>query len=165
MRVRRKQRQSGQAMIEVALMAPWIFFLFVGVFDFGFYAASLISVQNAARDAALRTATFNIQSTTDACQAAIDDLKWMANARSLTTTCSAPITVTLDTLCGASTPASIPCPNGRPSNPQCADCLLDPTAASVVAKVTYDTIPLIPIPGILPGKMTLVRTAEARIIQ
>ena len=29
-------------MVEVALLSPWIFFLFVGIFDFGFYAFAVI---------------------------------------------------------------------------------------------------------------------------
>ena len=51
--MRRKKRngESGSAMVEVALLAPWIFFLFVGVFDMGFYSYMAICVENAARAA------------------------------------------------------------------------------------------------------------------
>ena len=55
MSVNLRHRNGGNAVIEVALMAPWIFFLFVGVLDFGFYAYSFISVENAARAAVLLT--------------------------------------------------------------------------------------------------------------
>ncbi len=44
-----KRRQRGGSLVEVALLAPWIFFLFVGIFDFGFYAYAAICTQNAAR--------------------------------------------------------------------------------------------------------------------
>ena len=49
---RRKKGQSGSSIVEVALLSPWIFFLFVGIFDFGFYAYAAICTQNAARAAA-----------------------------------------------------------------------------------------------------------------
>jgi hypothetical protein len=35
-------------------------------------------------------------------------------------------------------------------------------AASRV-QVSYDTVQLIPIPGLLPGRMTITRTAELRV--
>ena len=49
MQVRGDRSESGNSVVEVALMAPWIFFLFVGVFDFGFYAYAGICMENAAR--------------------------------------------------------------------------------------------------------------------
>src|SRR5438270_8381285 len=52
---RRKER--GQAAIEVALMLPWIVLVFAAVTDFGFFAYAFISVQNAARAAALYTSS------------------------------------------------------------------------------------------------------------
>ena len=54
--LRRRKGSRGSSVVEVALMAPWIFFLFVGVFDCGFYAFALIGTQNAARQAALSAA-------------------------------------------------------------------------------------------------------------
>ena len=42
--LRRKKREAGNAMVEVALMAPWIFFLFVGIFDFGFERLNLTGI-------------------------------------------------------------------------------------------------------------------------
>jgi hypothetical protein len=38
----------------------------------------------------------------------------------------------------------------------------DGTAASS-ASVTYQTIPMIPIPGLLTGRLTLTRTAEMKV--
>ena len=52
-----KQRERGGSIVEVALLAPWIFFLFVGIFDLGFYAYGIICTQNAARAAATQTAS------------------------------------------------------------------------------------------------------------
>ena len=46
-------RRSGNSIIEVTFMMPWLLFLFVGVFDFGFYSYALIATQNAARAAAV----------------------------------------------------------------------------------------------------------------
>ena len=48
-----RRRQSGQAAVEVALMAPWIFFLFIGIFDLGFYCYSAVCTENAARAVAI----------------------------------------------------------------------------------------------------------------
>jgi len=39
----------------MALLLPWYFFLFVGTFDWGFYAHALISTEAAARTAVLYT--------------------------------------------------------------------------------------------------------------
>src|SRR5581483_2654975 len=49
---RKRRRQSGHAIVEVAFLCPWILFLFAGTFDVGFCAYSLIATQNAARVAA-----------------------------------------------------------------------------------------------------------------
>jgi hypothetical protein len=35
----------------------------------------------------------------------------------------------------------------------------------VQSSVTYQTIPLLPIPGVLMGRMTLTRTSEMRLFQ
>src|SRR5712691_6473405 len=50
----RKHTKSkrGSSMVEFCLMAPWILFLFMGTFDFGFYAYAIICTENAARVAA-----------------------------------------------------------------------------------------------------------------
>src|SRR5947207_14797502 len=48
-------KERGHAVIEVSLMAPWIFFLFMGTLDFGFYSYAIIATQNAARVAVMQT--------------------------------------------------------------------------------------------------------------
>jgi len=52
----RDKGRRGNAIVEVTLLMPWILFLFLGIFNFGFYAYALISVENAARAAAMYTA-------------------------------------------------------------------------------------------------------------
>ena len=44
-----RKRQKGSAIVETALMMPWLAFIFVGVLDFGFYSYACICTQNAAR--------------------------------------------------------------------------------------------------------------------
>ena len=53
---KRESKTSGQAIVEVSLMMPWIAFLFVGILDFGFYSYAAILLQNVAWAAALRSA-------------------------------------------------------------------------------------------------------------
>jgi hypothetical protein len=47
----------------------------------------------------------------------------------------------------------------------CADCAFayKGAATSYEAVVTYQTIPLVPIPGLLTGQLTLSRRAEERV--
>src|SRR5689334_13515139 len=49
------RRTSGHAVVEMALMAPWIFFLFMAVIDIGFFLYACITTQNAARAAVMYT--------------------------------------------------------------------------------------------------------------
>ncbi len=71
--------------MEVALMAPWIFFLFVGVFDMGFYCYAAICTQNAARAVALSYAQDGIPSIK--CTVALGELSMLPNVNG--GTCSA----------------------------------------------------------------------------
>jgi len=48
-----RTKNRGSAVVEAALMMPWLAFLFMGVFDFGFYAYASICTQNAARAVAV----------------------------------------------------------------------------------------------------------------
>jgi Flp pilus assembly protein TadG len=78
---KRKKRESGSSIVEVALLAPWIFFLFVGVFDFGFYAYAAICTQNAARAVALAAAQTSTAGVT-ACNAALGEMRMLPNVGS-----------------------------------------------------------------------------------
>ncbi len=133
----------GNAIVETAFMLPWLFFMFIAVFDFGFYAYAAIATQNAARVAALYTAS-SIATSTDAigaCVYALGELNQLPNTRTLAPPCStAPVVVTAVKLTSGTA-------DGQP--------------ASQVS-VTYTTVPLIPIP-MLMGQMQLTRVVEMRI--
>ena len=137
----RKQRSRGHSVLEVALMAPWIFLLFVGVLDFGFYAYALISTQNAARVAALHN-SISKEAASDpdssGCAMAQTELKWAAYGRTLS--CSgSPLSVNSQLVTGA-----------------------DGNDAAQVT-VTYQTMLMIPIPGVLSSQLTINRTAQTRV--
>jgi Flp pilus assembly protein TadG len=174
MPLRRKKRESGNSLVEVALLAPWIFFLFVGIFDLGFYAYGVICTENAARAAATQTAmSTGAQSNITACDAAWNELRGLPNVAQLSEDCTKlPVVVTRKTLCTQATvvPSTILCDTTDVSGNAnvCADCnsSTDPKgrAASSQVGVQYQSIPLIPIPGILTGRITITRIAEMRII-
>ena len=149
-------------MVEVALMAPWIFFLFIGVFDFGVYAYSCICAQNAARAAALSNASNGAIDNTSACLAALAELNRLPNTAGETSNCpttagtvtdARPVAVWVDKLCQFGCIAT------------CADCGVDAAAISARATVVYRTIQLIPIPGVLAGRTTITRAVEMRYMQ
>lgn len=164
----RKRGESGNSIVEVALLSPWIFFLFVGIFDLGFYTYAVICTENAARTAAIQTASGpGAQSATDACTVAWDELKGLPNVAGTSQNCTAlPVVVTQTTLCTQATvkPSTIVCTDPGP----CTDCgsTTDPTGRAASSRVTvqYQSIPLVPIPGILTGRTTITRIAEMRII-
>lgn len=139
----KRRGQNGNAIVETALMAPWIFLLFMGVLDFGFYAYAAISTQHAARVAALYTSSSstNAADSTTACAYVLKDLNDLPNMAGGVTTCGPapnPVQVTATSVTG-----------------------VDGSPASQVS-VTYQTIPLIPIPGLM-GQMTITRTAQMRV--
>ena len=51
-----KDRRRGSAVVEAALLMPWICFLFVGILDSGFYTYGAMATQNAARAVAIQSA-------------------------------------------------------------------------------------------------------------
>jgi Flp pilus assembly protein TadG len=132
--------RRGHAVVEAALLSPWLLLLFAAVFDFGFYAYSLIAVQNAARVAALATASSPAARTVSvACPYVLQELQRMPNASALPAGCNAPpLTVSVTAFTDA---------EGK--------------AASRVT-VTYQTVQLIPLPW-LPGRLTINRSAEMRV--
>ncbi len=138
---RSRRLRRGGVVLEMAFFMPWFIFLFIGTFDCGFYAHALISVENAARVAALYTSssTANAADITTACTYALEELRIVANIGS-TTTCSALLVIV--------TATSIMGPDNR--------------AASQVA-VTDKTLQLIPIPGLLTGRATFYRVVKMRV--
>ncbi len=144
-----REARRGHAIVELSLMAPWIFFLFVGALDMGFYAYALITVQNAARVAAITTARSegSAGNRQEACELVLREMERLPNVPDA----ADPNTrLTCDDL-----PASVQ-----------VDALSDFDADGKLfsrVQVRYETVQLIPIPGLLTGKTTITRTAESRM--
>lgn len=140
LRSRRGKRTRGHAVVEVALLSPWIFFLLAGALDMGFYSYALIATQNAARVAAEYTSksTLTAGDNLSACQYALDEMSSLSNVKNLSSCGGTPLTVTATQVTG---------PDLAP-------------ATSV--SVTYQTAFLIPIPG-LAGRLTITRTVKMRL--
>ena len=140
-------------MVEAALLAPWIFFLFVGVLDFGFYSYALICTQNASRSAVLANAAQGGADSTGACAIVLKEMNSLPNTRTLTTcnagTCPSTTGSVSATQPLAVTACSVAGPDGGP-------------AIRVI--VTYQTVPVIPIPGVLTGLMTITRTVDLPVL-
>jgi Flp pilus assembly protein TadG len=130
--------REGHAIVELALMCPWILLLLMGLFDFGFYAYAAISTQNAARAAVLATAgaPASAGSQATACVYARDELRYMTNYSALPAGCGAlPLQVQATAVAG---------PDGAPASR---------------VQVSYRTVQLFTLP-FFPGQMTITRTAE-----
>ena len=140
--IRDKSRERGHSILEVALFLPWLFFLFFGVLDAGFYAYAFISTASAARVAALYTSSSSTRAadTSGACTYALEELRTTPNVGSGITTCTAlPVMVTATSVTG---------PDGSP-------------ASSV--SVTYRTVPVVAIPGLLSKQVTITRSVQMRV--
>ena len=140
-------------------MAPWIFLLFIGLLDFGFYAYSAIATANAARVAALYTSSQSSASAdaAGACYLAVEEMRMMNNVVSAATPCptcsgdtcsSGPVTVRVRSFQDATCPDYVA-------------GMLDPPTCSQVA-ITYQGDQMIPIPGLM-GKFSLTRVVLARV--
>ena len=130
-------------MLEVALLLPWVLFVFVGAFDLGFYNYALISTQNAARVAAWYTSQTKTTASdaATACTYALAELSALPNVGTSVTTCNAsPVVVTATQVSG-----------------------IDGAEATQVS-VAYTSPLLIPLPGALPAKYTFNRTVQMRLV-
>jgi Flp pilus assembly protein TadG len=138
---RLRQRRNGTALVELSLLGPWLFLMFAGVLDFGFYSYALITTQNAARVAALFAASDESAATDEAgtCAAVLREMRSLPNAKDLQSCTALPLHVQLETEQAGAPPH---------------------TVARV--SVTYQTVPLFPIPG-LAGRLTATRTVEMRV--
>jgi Flp pilus assembly protein TadG len=141
--------RSGNAIVEFSFLMPWFFFLWVGAYDFGFYAYSLIASQSAATVGAIycSTSSSTVSDSTTACGYALDQFRNLPNVGSSMTTCGTGTSVSS----GAPVAVSASSVTGPDSN----------TATSVT--VVYMTPQLIPIPLLLPGKLTISRTVTLPI--
>jgi len=134
------RKTRGAAMMELAFLSPWIIFLFVGLFDWGFYAYSLITLENATRSAASWNANHNQPTNvTDACTIATSEMQSLVNMVGVTTCTGSPVSVSATQVVG-------------PDN--------DPAA---MVAITYTTPRLIPIPGILRNQYTITRTVTMKL--
>jgi Flp pilus assembly protein TadG len=151
----RRNGRRGNAIVEVTLMLPFIIFLFIAVFDFGFYAYALISVENAARVSALHASSSPAAAgdPDGACTHVVEELQFMPNVGSAVstdctcagTTCtSGPIRVNTERLVG------LACPDAGATT-QCSK-----------VTVTYTTVKLLPLP-ILNPPASVIRIVEARV--
>ena len=130
----------------MALLMPWYIFLFVGALDWGFFSHALISTASAARVVALYASKDSGHSATtptnntNTCLLALDELRFAANDPTSLITCAAlPVIVSYSAVTGA-----------------------DGQAAAMVT-VQYQTVQLVPIPGILGNQFTFQRTVRMRI--
>jgi len=123
-------------------MAPWILFLFMGTIDLGFYSYAIIATENAARVATMQTSATPTTATdnTLACNFALTELNVLPNTRSLATCAALPVIVNATTFIDAD------------------------GASAARVDVTYQTINMIPIPG-LTGQLSITRNAQMRLKQ
>lgn len=136
------QPKRGSAIVEMALLAPWIFFLFVGALDWGFYAYSLITLETATRSAALyesgQSSTSNVTSS-GACTIVLNEMSTLINMGSVTSCATSPLVVSATT-----------------------DTNTDGANEAVVS-ATYTTPQMVPVPGVLSGKFTITRTVKMKM--
>jgi Flp pilus assembly protein TadG len=140
MMLRAKRRRFGSAVVEVTLLAPWYFFLFVGAFDWGYYSHALISVESATRTAALyASGQSSAPSVTALCSYVLNELEVVPNVNTSLDCTSSPVVVSISTVTG-----------------------IDGTPGAYQVSVAYTTLQLIPIPGLLTSKTTITRTLQVR---
>ena len=145
-----RNRQKGSTLVEVSLLAPCILFLFVGMFDMGTYTYSMIGVANAARVAAEYTSQNRdvAADSSGACTVALAEMAMLPNVGQQANCSSGTgnsVVVTVRALDSTTTPASV-----------------DGQLATLVT-VSYTGNQLIPIPGLLTGRLILTRTLETRV--
>ena len=136
-------------------MAPWIFFLFVGTLDFGFYAYAAIATENAARTAVTQTShdVNTAVDTTTACNYALDELRSLPNMKTITT-CS------IGALCATTPP---PVSQSQPVGVTVCQLVGPDGAAAAQVAVTYQTVQMVSIPGMLGNQFTMTRVAQMRV--
>ena len=128
-------------MLELALISPWFFFLAIGALDWGFYGYALISLQAATRSAVLYASTDPSTATDSAkaCEIVLGELRSLPNIGTSTTTCG--------------------------SNPVVSATAITGPDSSLGAQVSvrYQSVSVIPIPGILAKQFTITRIAKMRL--
>jgi Flp pilus assembly protein TadG len=127
--------------MELALLSPWVFLLFIGALDWGFYGYSLISLQAAVRSAVLYTSTSTVTATNSgtACTIVLGELRYLPNIGTSTTSCTSNPVVTATSVSGPD------------------------LAAAAQVSVRYQSPSMIPIPGLLTKQFTITRVVKMRI--
>jgi Flp pilus assembly protein TadG len=135
--------KRGNSLIEFVFVVPYYVFLFMGTFDCGIYSYALLATQEGARMAALNASQNSslAANSNTACTYVVGSLQGLPNMSGVNTCGAAPITVTA--AYGAATG-----PDGGPM-----------TTVTAV----YTTPQLIPIPGLLPGQLTITKTVKMRV--
>ncbi|HWD00236.1 MAG TPA: TadE/TadG family type IV pilus assembly protein [Candidatus Sulfopaludibacter sp.] len=149
-RTAKRRRCRGGSALESAFLLPWLIFLYVGTFDWGYYAHALISTENAARVAGNFASynTGNASKTSDVCTLAVEELRIVPNI-SATQTCGSTQVVNVTT--------ALVGPGQTDTN-----SLYGGDLAAAVS-ITYTTKQLIPIPGLLKKQATFYRTVRMRV--
>lgn len=138
-------RRAGQAVIEITFMLPWLVFAFVAAFNFGVFAYALISTQNAARSAAMYASqSLSVAQSgsivTLVCPYALGELGSAPGVGAGLSCTAAPVTVTV-----------------TPRTPGAGNL------NTVRVSVTYNTMKMIPLPGLMAGSLAITRTVEMPI--
>jgi hypothetical protein len=133
-----RRRTRGSAMLELALLGPWVLFLFIGALDWGFYAYALISLESAARSAAIYTST-SLATAGDSATACSLVLAEMASLPNVGTVCGVNPVVTATKVTG----------------PDAAD--------ATFVSVTYTSLSMISLPGLLRSQFTITRTVKMKL--
>src|SRR5215472_6442516 len=85
------RRRAGHSAVEAALMLPWLIFSFMGTLDLGFVTYSLISLESAARSAAVYLSNPWVNTTLDtdeACKYALAEMRKAPNVGPSENSCS-----------------------------------------------------------------------------
>lgn len=147
---RASRLQAGHSAVETALMLPWLIFSFMGTLDFGFATYALISLESAARVAAVyASSTYATAQDTvanpasgEACRYALEEMRNAPNVGRSVRTCS------------ASDPVQLAATLNVPGS--------DGTLETATVSVTY-TVHLLAIPAIMPSQITITRKVECPI--
>jgi Flp pilus assembly protein TadG len=137
----KRKRNAGSTLVEVTLVAPWLLFLLVALFDVGMYSYALISVENSARIAAEYTSRspFKAADRYGACVKVRAELANLPGIGGLSNCDAAPLRVDASSVTG---------PDG---------------AAATSVTVTYRGISLIPIPRLMTGTLAFTRNIKMRV--
>lgn len=187
----RRERSRGQALVEFALVFPIFFTLILGVIEFAFVFNALLSVNYAARDAALAAAEAGdtpgadcviLQAVESAMNAPADLQRiqsveiYEANANGVQVGSPTTYTRTSSTTCNFidGTTASVPysrTANGYPEANRCnilggCDPLLTDSVDNIAVRITYTHVWVTPLRNFVggnPGGLTFDRSSVMRM--